>query len=56
MFVGLVGKAMTHEQILADVAGNFNGALQIVILLLCLIIYIIYLKNGYKNKTETILI
>ncbi|XP_010417818.1 PREDICTED: homeobox-leucine zipper protein HDG3-like [Camelina sativa] len=30
MFVGMVGRAMTHEKLLPDVAGNFNGALQIM--------------------------
>jgi len=33
MFAGIVGRARTHEQIMADAAGNFNGNLQIVSLL-----------------------
>ncbi|XP_010510870.1 PREDICTED: homeobox-leucine zipper protein HDG3-like isoform X2 [Camelina sativa] len=30
MFVGMVGRAVTHEKLLPDVTGNFNGALQIM--------------------------
>ncbi|XP_010469602.1 PREDICTED: homeobox-leucine zipper protein HDG3-like [Camelina sativa] len=30
MFVGMVGRAITHEKLLTDVAENFNGALQIM--------------------------
>ncbi|KAG7638218.1 Homeobox-leucine zipper protein HDG3 [Arabidopsis thaliana] len=30
MFAGIVGRARTHEQIMADAAGNFNGNLQIM--------------------------
>ncbi|XP_010510028.1 PREDICTED: homeobox-leucine zipper protein HDG3-like [Camelina sativa] len=30
MFVGMVGRAITHENLLTDTAGNFNGALQIM--------------------------